>query len=190
MNNLVKLIAGSFLMISGAVSATLITDVQDYSNNTATEFFVLDDASKYDSPYYRGQNEDWSWIHEAIAGTFTSIALDVSAYDVDSPNEQDAIYVFDGASWLNLGDLVGMNNIWTFTTFDLSGYSWANTQVNAGLQVKLDIDTSGEGWIVTLEESILSVDGGAATAVPEPSTLAIFALGIMGLASRRFKKQS
>jgi hypothetical protein len=28
------------------------------------------------------------------------------------------------------------------------------------------------------------------TSVPEPSTLAIFALGIMGLASRRFKKQS
>ena len=28
-----------------------------------------------------------------------------------------------------------------------------------------------------------------ATSVPEPSTLAIFALGIMGLASRRFKKQ-
>jgi len=27
------------------------------------------------------------------------------------------------------------------------------------------------------------------TSVPEPSTLAIFALGIMGLASRRFKKQ-
>lgn len=27
------------------------------------------------------------------------------------------------------------------------------------------------------------------TEVPEPSTLAIFALGIMGLASRRFKKQ-
>jgi hypothetical protein len=29
-----------------------------------------------------------------------------------------------------------------------------------------------------------------ATEVPEPSTLAIFALGLMGLASRRFKKQS
>jgi hypothetical protein len=26
--------------------------------------------------------------------------------------------------------------------------------------------------------------------VPEPSTLAIFALGMIGLASRRFKKQS
>jgi len=30
----------------------------------------------------------------------------------------------------------------------------------------------------------------ASTDVPEPSTLAIFALGLMGLASRRFKKQS
>ena len=28
------------------------------------------------------------------------------------------------------------------------------------------------------------------TVVPEPSTLAIFALGMIGLASRRFKKQS
>ncbi|WP_259368621.1 PEP-CTERM sorting domain-containing protein [Colwellia sp. BRX10-4] len=31
-------------------------------------------------------------------------------------------------------------------------------------------------------------NAGATTSVPEPSTLAIFALGIMGLASRRFKK--
>ena len=30
----------------------------------------------------------------------------------------------------------------------------------------------------------------AVNAVPEPSTLAIFALGMIGLASRRFKKQS
>jgi hypothetical protein len=32
--------------------------------------------------------------------------------------------------------------------------------------------------------------GAGATVVPEPSTIAIFALGIIGLASRRFKKQS
>jgi hypothetical protein len=29
-----------------------------------------------------------------------------------------------------------------------------------------------------------------ATALPEPTTLAIFTLGMIGLASRRFKKQS
>jgi len=33
------------------------------------------------------------------------------------------------------------------------------------------------------------VRAASSTSVPEPSTLAIFALGIMGLASRRFKKQ-
>ena len=33
-------------------------------------------------------------------------------------------------------------------------------------------------------------NGGLATSVPEPTTLAIFALGMIGLASRRFKKQS
>jgi hypothetical protein len=34
------------------------------------------------------------------------------------------------------------------------------------------------------------IDGPEPPTVPEPSTLAIFALGIVGLASRRFKKQS
>jgi hypothetical protein len=36
----------------------------------------------------------------------------------------------------------------------------------------------------------LSYNTASAKAVPEPSTLAIFALGLMGLASRRFKKQA
>ena len=38
-------------------------------------------------------------------------------------------------------------------------------------------------------QSATITGGGITTQVPEPSTLAIFALGIMGLASRRFKKQ-
>lgn len=40
----------------------------------------------------------------------------------------------------------------------------------------------------TLEFVVRSLDD--STTVPEPSTLAIFALGMIGLASRRFKKQS
>lgn len=39
-------------------------------------------------------------------------------------------------------------------------------------------------------QTINSVAPRAITEVPEPTTLAIFALGIMGLASRRFKKKS
>jgi len=51
------------------------------------------------------------------------------------------------------------------------GDSWGNAQSNANSMI---------GTYLTR--------GGAV--VPEPSTLAIFVLGIMGLASRRFKKQS
>ena len=42
----------------------------------------------------------------------------------------------------------------------------------------------------TLFANALAYSPSQVTAVPEPSTLAIFALGLIGLASRRFKKQS
>ena len=38
--------------------------------------------------------------------------------------------------------------------------------------------------------SISYVDANGAQPVPEPSALAIFALGLLGLASRRFKKNA
>ena len=189
-------------IFSATTSATLITDVQEYDNNLSNEYFVIDDASKNTHPYYRGSNQDWGWIHEAIAGTFTSVVLDISAFDVDAPAELDLISVFDGSSWVSLGNLVGLNDQWGFTNFDLSSFSWAGAQVNAGLQVKMDIDTAAGGWIVTLGKAVLTVDdgsgigGGGSTCVPtpgipctvnvpEPSTLMIFALALLGLQTRK-----
>jgi hypothetical protein len=43
---------------------------------------------------------------------------------------------------------------------------------------------------IDIAQGRANVFAGKVTDVPEPTTLAIFALGIMGLASRRFKKQS
>ncbi|XQW84111.1 PEP-CTERM sorting domain-containing protein [Thalassotalea piscium] len=193
-------IIGLVSVFSMSASATLITDVQEYNSNTATEYFVDVDANKNNSPYYRGSSDGWGWVHNAIAGTFTSIILDISAFDVDSPSEQDDISVFDGSIWISLGNLTGRNQEWDFSQFDLSSYAWANTQVNAGLQVRMDIDS---GWLVTLGKSVLNVDDGSAnggggstcvptpgipcttTSVPEPSTLLIFSLGLIGLQARR-----
>jgi len=193
------MVIGALLfVISAATHAVPITDVKEYSNNTATEYFVKDDASKYSSPYYRNRDQDWGWTHSAIAGTFTSILLDISAFDVDTPYEKDAISVYDGSSWLNFGNLVGTNNTWDFTQFDLTSYAWANAQVNAGLQVKVDIDTvRTTNWLVTLGKSTLTLDGGSQTCVPtpgvpctpasipEPSTLALLLLGLAGLGFSR-----
>ncbi len=53
-----------------------------------------------------------------------------------------------------------------------------------------DLTTNGEYFAGLIVIKDGSRDWGEASEVPEPSTLAIFALGMIGLASRRFKKQS
>lgn len=188
----------------GAMAAP-VSDVQDYSNNTGTEYFVDNDANKYSSPYYRYGSSDWNWNHGVIAGSgFTSIKLDVSAYDVDADSttfrpEIDRIDIWNGGSWTTVGNLLGGGDIWAFSTFDLSGFAWAEAQVNAGLQVRMDIDVGNVGWAVTLGRSVLSVDGGNQTCVPtpgvpctnnvpEPGTLALLGLALGGLAFAKRRK--
>lgn len=71
-----------------------------------------------------------------------------------------------GTALFGQGTLTG----WTFAELGL---------VNSGLWLTMK---NGETVTVTL-------NGVDVSSVPEPSTLAIFALGMIGLASRRFKKQ-
>jgi hypothetical protein len=56
-----------------------------------------------------------------------------------------------------------------------------------GWESLLSVSFTGPGQWMSIDNISVTVD---ATDVPEPSTLAIFALGMVGLASRRFKKQS
>jgi len=189
------------VMSAKTAGAVPITDIQEYANNTATEYFVDVDANKYNSPYYRSAREDWGYAHNAIAGTFTSIVLEISAFDVDAGSgEFDNISIFDGSSWVNVGSLAGASDIWAFSTFDLTGYAWAQAQVNAGLQVKMDIDNLDDGWLVTLGKSTLSLDGGdqqcvptpgvPCSTVPEPASMALVGLALSGLGLRRLKSKA
>lgn len=204
MKNLLKLsLFGAIALASSLSFAAPVTDVKEFTNNASGEYFVSDDASKYNSPFYREAWQDWTWTHNAISGTFSSIKLNISAFDVDYGSstswEHDVISVWDGLSWVSLGELAGASDVWAFTDFDLTGFSWAQAQVNAGLKVHIDIDKYNTGWLVTLGKSTLTTDGGSQqcvptpgipctpTSVPEPSGLMLLGLGLLSLAFVRRK---
>lgn len=172
-------------------------DVQDYSNNPNL-YFVDQDANKYNAPYYRWYDGDWSWTHDAIAGasTATSISLNISAFDIDwASGEIDVIYAYDNGVKTYVGTLTGLDDTWSYTTFDLTSNFFDD--VEAGLQVFIDIDSTHNynDWAVTLAKSVISVDGGSIPnpepgATPEPGTVVLLGLGLAGvaLAGRRLRK--
>lgn len=195
--NTTMIVFGTLAIGLSTVGSAAVTDTLDFSNpGPGTTYWVPDDASKYDNPYWRGYDEDWGWTHAAIGGLITSASLNISAFDVDAPSENDQIEAWNAtdSTWDLLGSLAGSNDAWEFTNFNLAS-SWFD-EIAAGLQVRMLIDVATQGdWLVTLAKSSLSVNGGVIpdptpNAVPLPAAAFMFApalLGFMGL-RRKAKK--
>jgi hypothetical protein len=197
MKKLVLLIAVGMVMTFGTFAfAAPAVDVVE----TPTNYFVPTDGQKYDVPYYRWWNQDWGWQHNAVAGSFTSATLRISAWDVDySSGERDKIFVgADYASRVEVSTtnpyLIGADDDWAYTDFDVTAYLSIIT--TTGLYVWMDIDSThtSDTWAVALAKSTLSLDGGAGPGpepgpVPEPLTMLLLGLGLTGIAgARRFTK--
>jgi len=176
--------------LMGAAHAGIVDTVQ-YN----TGYFVDTDAHKSSSPYYRGENQDWGWTHNTIAGSFASATLNISAYDVDaSSGEVDKIWAKDNGNWTLIGNLSGQNNQWSYTTFTLGSQFYDD--MATGLEVKIDIDHGSDGWMVVLSKSVIATDGALLPtpipAVPEPETYAMMlaGLGLIGSVTRRRKHKT
>jgi hypothetical protein len=182
------IIAATVAIGAGQALAVPVTDTVQ----TPTGYFVPTDAQKLDSPYYRGNGQDWSWTHSAIVTPFTTATLNISAFDVDaSSGEVDNIYAYDGATAVLLGTLAGGNNIWSFTNFNLGSNFFDDIAI--GLQVSIGIDQLHQGWFVTLAKSSLSLDNGGlptpTPGVPEPSTWAMMILGFAGVGFMAYRRR-
>ncbi|MFQ3195042.1 MAG: hypothetical protein ACI9N3_001876 [Colwellia sp.] len=128
---------------------------------------------------------DWEFNGGSFDGTFSG-----------ADNNSDGILTFDELSDfsprtsftnVNLSNLVDVGDFNLSTGQWLSNaISWTNQPDNAWFTWNNRGNSVNSLWASVTVNSVT----GTSQPVPEPSTLAIFALGMIGLASRRFKKQS
>lgn len=140
--------------------------------------------------------DEYVFIGALDTGT-TNIALGAAVLYSDLLNYTSGNNTndYNGASWYfrndysmgfaAIGETVSLGSADTSTDSGaLSKLSWhMHDNYTAGYKVG-NYSSNGNG---VFEKVVFRA---SATDVPEPSTLAIFALGVIGLASRRFKKQS
>lgn len=186
-------IASLVLSVSGLASAGLLNFELEWSgvsfnnNVSAVGFIVIDDT------YFKngGGNTNSSWVDD--------FGITVSGATDDRDNGTFGYTDYTNFSFLS-------NNIQLDLTLELVGQTnmnWGNYQVGEreSFYIKKSIwsrsyapYSSDHFTLRTTRSSeymnLISFTPQNFPAVPEPSSLAIFALGMMGLASRRFNKQS
>jgi hypothetical protein len=199
-------VAGLVLSVSGFASATLITtgsgtavtssdlsayfdaliegyDITSYTEGGLDIFAPGNHCCKTGTFYESGGNNSWITISTTSNSAMFGVEFLLDMWWRGSATN----YLFwetslDGAvtgSGINysalMGDVIGFSDTAGFDTLRVG----ANYSLSQGLGFHQAIAIDN----LSVQTSIESQE------VPEPSTLAIFALGIMGLASRRFKKQ-
>ncbi len=190
--------------MNSTANATLFSDTIDNSNQDIDGHFLDVESNKYLYPdYYRYGDQDWGWQHNAIAPAnlqpTSTITLNISAFDIDwDSGERDEIFAKNNSNtWVSLGFLgyTGAgDDIWAFTEFTLD-YTAFSAVILSGLEVKMDIDSTNQGWAVTLAKSTLCIDGPCdidpkPPVVPEPSTYLLLGSGIAGLAYWRRRQKA
>jgi hypothetical protein len=186
-------VLGSILLINSlanVANAGLILTIDSYTTSelkiTLSGFFDADSIG--DQVQWLAIKNDWSnnyGVHTELFNSMPTVVSDSVALNGVGMSQQvqngldewkDAIFWGSSTGRFLAGDVVS-------GTIHLTGAAGTfNPTANASLQLLSGFDNGQRDW-TRLEASAES------NAVPEPSTLAIFALGMIGLASRRFKKQ-
>ena len=192
--------AGLVLSVSGFANAGLIIDFSDSGSDTIITFSGTFDytglsVSSTENAYWWtgsdavGSGQDIVRVGSGAVtwgsngGTTHFELFEASFADQVLSNLSGDAFGF----WNTVGASEG--NYYRPTSY-VSGDSLLSTGTFIGLNVAgLGVNNTGI-WKTLSNQETISITVNGARQVPEPSTLAIFALGIMGLAARRFKKQA
>jgi hypothetical protein len=188
------------------------------STNAAADFITADSVSSLNSSPWSNYNNVNSLIENAIGtsylapnpsgggggtSTYTDLSFNTWTFDFGAAHMLDTAYIWDyyghsPTEWIlsffdaaNGGGTQLASHAFSLAPLAPSGSSILHTvlftDVGGVMSATLSSTNLSTGGGVGLAEVHF---GGTVTAVPEPSTLAILGLGLLGLASRKFKKQA
>lgn len=174
-------IAGLILSVSGFANAGLISFELEWSgdafgNNAYANGLITIDDEVFVSP---GSNNTLgtNWVHDF------ELTLNGEGYNNTFFDFDDTFLIsLNSLVFLDLTqELVGQNNWGTCYTGECGDFNFI---------VQGAISPNGFFEFRTANGESLQLTSFTPTQVPEPSTLVVFALGMIGLASGRFKKKS
>jgi hypothetical protein len=164
---------GGYISLPGSYTEAGFT----LTNNSGSNYFVDNDFStnlnSWDDDVLEFNSPTFS---QATLTADGNINFDFSSAFLGSFNSAASLTFegfFAGGGSITQTLSLGLN---TRALFNFTGFNNLSSLV---------ISAPTDGLFALMDDLTVS-----ASSVPEPSTLAIFALGIIGLASRRFKKQS
>jgi hypothetical protein len=176
-------LAGLVLSVSGFANANLIVgDFYTDENNLNLQWEYVGSFDLAAGPRWFGSTP-YNGI-EAAAFNFGALSAN-EAYALSSNKIADyndiRDFLVNHYAWYDsYGSRFGISEFGESVVANQAG----GTTYDARLDISAYVKDRG-----VLGQNYNHVFKAVTTSVPEPSTLAIFALGIMGLASRRFKKQ-
>lgn len=167
------------------------------SNTTAIDNYINSGGKSIISHYFYNGNSALSSAYDVAVTSSFSSPLDVHLWDTSHEIFTGVTGMFDysdsaGDNGDRFSAINGAQALAGFTPSITSNDAaivlgnGGNTIANGWLFWDADINPNNTKLISNQVEYLLN--GSVAKEVPEPSTLAIFALSLMGLASRKFKK--